>query len=53
MIGCERVLSMFSKSFQNINNIYIITHHSDELDIPADNYITIVKDIKGVSHLKQ
>lgn len=52
-LGCEKVINMMSEKLTELNSIYIITHHSDELDIPADNYITIVKDRKGVSHLKQ
>lgn len=52
MIECERVLHMFSKRFQNIRSIFIITHHGDELNIPYDNQITVIKDSKGVSSLK-
>ena len=52
-IGCENVINMISNRLLELNSIYIISHHADELDIPADNYITVIKDMNGVSRLKQ
>lgn len=50
--GCERVLNMISKRFQNINSIYIISHHAEELNIPVDQYLTVIKDSSGLSYIK-
>lgn len=51
-VGCERVLNMISRRFQNINSIYIISHHAEELSIPVDNYITVIKESSGISYIK-
>lgn len=50
--GCNKVIELISSKLQDINSIYIISHHADELNIPADSYITIIKDKNGVSHIK-
>lgn len=51
-IGCSKVIDLISRKLTGVNSIYIISHHADELDIPADNYIFVEKDLNGVSHLK-
>ena len=51
--GCDKVISTISKRLSNVNSIYIISHHADELNIPADNYLTIIKDKNGISRIKQ
>ena len=50
-IGCEKVINMISRRFIDINSIYIISHHAEELNIPVDNYLTVVKDVSGISHI--
>lgn len=50
--GCSKIIDMISRKLTGVNSIYIISHHADELDIPADNYILVEKDLNGVSHLK-
>lgn len=47
--GCEKVINMISKRFNDINSIYIISHHAEELNIPVDNYLTVIKNSNGVS----
>lgn len=47
--GCEKVINMISKRFNDINSIYIISHHAEELSIPVDNYLTVIKNSNGVS----
>ena len=50
-IGCQRVLDLISNKLNDLDSIFIITHHENELDIPVDKTITIIKDIHGVSKL--
>ena len=50
-IGCQRVLDLISNKLNDLDSIFIITHHENELDIPVDKTITIIKDINGVSKL--
>ena len=47
--GCEKVINMISKRFSDINSIYIISHHAEELNIPVDSYLTVIKNSNGIS----
>ena len=50
-IGCQRILDLITKQLYDISSIFIITHHGNELDIPYDNIIQIMKDNNGVTRL--
>lgn len=47
--GCEKVINMISKRFNDVNSIYIISHHAEELNIPVDSYLTVIKNSDGIS----
>ena len=47
-LGCERVLNIISSELQDVDNIYIITHHND-IDLPIDHILTITKNSYGIS----
>ena len=49
-IGCEKVLNLISNKLNDVESIYIITHHSS-IPIPFDNIITVSKDINGISKI--
>jgi len=49
--GCEKVINMISKRFSDINSIYIISHHAEELNIPVDSYLTVIKNSDGISSI--
>lgn len=51
-IGCQEIIDLILNKLTDIESIYIITHHQNELDIPFDNKITIVKENNGVSRLE-
>ena len=51
-IGCNNVLNLISKKLDDIESIFIISHHADELAIPADCEMVIVKDTNGISRVK-
>lgn len=51
-VGCKQIIDIISSKSSDIHSIYIISHHADELAIPVDRYITIIKDNTGVSYLK-
>lgn len=50
--GCEKVLNLIYNKLDGVENVYIITHHSNDLPITFDNEITIVKDKEGISHIQ-
>lgn len=49
--GAEMVIDLISKVLQDIDSVFIITHHSD-IPLPTDSVINIVKDSQGISYLK-
>ena len=51
-IGCDKVIELISNKLSNISSVYIISHHAEELNIPTDNYLTVVKDSNGITRLK-
>ena len=50
-LGCQKVLDLITKHLYDISSIFIITHHGNELNIPYDNIIKIVKDNNGITRL--
>ena len=50
--GSQKVIDLITNKLYDINNIFIISHHGNELNIPCDNEIIIVKDSNGVSYIK-
>ena len=51
-VGSQKVIDLITNKLYDINNIFIISHHGNELNIPCDNELFIVKDINGVSYLR-
>lgn len=49
-ISCDKVLDLFSKKLNDLESIFIISHHTD-LNIPCDSTITVVKKENGVSSI--
>lgn len=50
IIGSQNILSLISSELQDVESIYIISHHKD-FDIPWDDEITIVKDENKISRI--
>lgn len=51
-IGSQKIIDLISKRLCDISSVFIISHHGNELGIPCDNEIVIVKDSNGVSSIK-
>ena len=51
-IGCKKIIDLISNKFYDINSVYVITHHGEELNIPYDHQILVVKNDQGVSSIK-
>jgi len=49
-VGCQKVLDLISNKLTEVENIYIVTHHSD-ISIPYDNEIIIEKGVNGISRI--
>lgn len=50
--GSQKILNLISKKLFDIESIFIITHHDNELNIPYDNELYIIKDENGISSLR-
>lgn len=49
--GTAAVLDLIQFKLSNIDSVFIISHHANELNIPYDNEMTLVKDEKGISSI--
>lgn len=50
-VGCEGLMSLITHIFSDIESLFIISHHTDELSIPVDNELVIIKDSSSISKL--
>lgn len=50
-LGVSKVLNMITRKLTDIESIYIISHHSSELDIPYDSELLIEKGEDGISRI--
>ena len=48
--GCQKVIDLISNKLNTIQNIYVVTHHTD-IQIPYDHELIITKDSSGISRL--
>ena len=49
-VGCERILNFISNKLNDVESVYIITHHSD-IPIPFDNILTVTKGEDGITRI--
>lgn len=49
-LGCQKVLELIS-TLQDVDSVYIISHHADELQIAYDTKMIIEKDNSGISKI--
>ena len=50
--GCDSIISLILHSLKDIENVFIISHHAEELNIPSDITLTIEKNKEGNSYLR-
>jgi DNA repair exonuclease SbcCD ATPase subunit len=51
-ISCDKVINFITTELSDIESVFIISHHSDELMLPSECEITVEKDENGVSKIK-
>ena len=49
--SCKAVMSLLERALQTVESVFIISHHEEELEIPIDSKIKIVKNVHGISEL--
>lgn len=50
-VGCNKVLNLISDKLKDVESIFIITHHQEDLAIPNDYELVVEKDEKGFSRI--
>jgi DNA repair exonuclease SbcCD ATPase subunit len=49
--SCQAVMRLLETELKTVESVFIISHHSDELEIPADSEIKVIKNELGISEL--
>ena len=49
--SCDKVINFITTELKDIESIFIISHHADELSLPVDSEIIIEKNELGVSNV--
>ena len=49
--SCQAVMKLLEKELQTIESVFIVSHHAEELEIPVDSEIKVVKNVCGISEL--
>lgn len=49
--SCGAIMNLVTTQLQNIESVFIISHHAESLDISYDTQINIVKDENGISSI--
>lgn len=49
--SCQAVMQLLEKELNTVESVFIISHHVEELELPVDSEIRVVKNIAGISEL--
>lgn len=47
--SCDAVMKLIADKLKDVESVFIVSHHAEELNIPIDCEIRVVKDINGIS----
>ena len=50
-VGVSKVFELINNYLNDVEAVYIISHHTDELEIPADDEIIIIKGDDKLSRI--
>lgn len=49
--SCRAVMQLLERELNTIESVFIISHHADELEIPVDSEIKVIKNESGISEI--
>ena len=49
--SCKSVMNLIEKELNTTESVFIISHHADELELPVDSEIKIIKNEDGISEV--
>ena len=47
--SCDAVMTLIEKELKSVESVFIISHHADELNIPVDSELKVIKGVDGMS----
>lgn len=50
-VSCDKVVNFITSELKDVESIFIISHHADELELPQDCQLIVEKDEMGVSRI--
>ena len=50
--SCDAVMNFLSTALRDIESVFIVSHHADELNLPIDSEIKVVKNEEGISEIQ-
>lgn len=51
--GCDKIMSLIQSELNVVESVFIISHRADDLEIPIDNYLHVVKNEEGISEISE
>lgn len=51
-VSTNKTIELITNKLKDVESIFIISHHADELSLPIDSAITVVKNTVGISEIK-
>ena len=49
--SCQAVMQLLEKELNTVESVFIISHHAEELELPVDSEIKVIKNESGISEL--
>ena len=49
--SCAAMMTLIERELTSIESVFVISHHADELNLPIDSEIKVVKDTNGISSI--
>ena len=49
--SCQAVMQLLEKELNTVESVFIISHHAEELELPVDSEIKVIKNELGISEL--
>ncbi len=50
--SCAAVMKLIEKELNTIESVFIVSHHADELGLPVDSEIKVIKNADGISQIQ-
>ena len=49
--SCKAIMQLIEKELNNIESVFVVSHHAAELELPIDSEIKIIKNKDGISEI--